>query len=308
MISHHKALATSALLLAACAAQSVQADPAFEFIRIGDQDSFGYLMPQTENLFNNYAGGDIDPDSDNILRGGDFLPTLGGSSSVATKSGDDFDNRTAETAGNYVTGIGFSDASSSGGSQYTDISLSTSYDASAGNFTPYDVYNSNTNSYGTGGVFPAPPSGSLTNQPGFVFDFFVEGDDIVAGTPIFFNLIFGDYDVNPADVELTYFDGSTDSYAVSLQGGQDGLVQELTLDAANPLDFYDVFRAEGTGWRGYVKVDFDAPKEPYTAFDFVELSVSPDIQVIVPTPTAAGAAFVGLAAMGVRRRRKSLSK
>jgi hypothetical protein len=83
------------------------------------------------------------------------LPSLNGGSVVATGSGDDFDNRDGET----ISGTGFTDQGTSG-EEFTDIGLSTSYDASSsGN----NVYNANTGSYGSGGPFPSGSSSTLTS-------------------------------------------------------------------------------------------------------------------------------------------------
>lgn len=40
------------------------------------------------------------------------------------------------------------------------------------------------------------------------------------------------------------------------------------------LDFDEIFTADGDGnWDGFVRVVFFAPNDPYTAFDYVELSL-----------------------------------
>ncbi|MBT7235290.1 MAG: hypothetical protein HN861_19755, partial [Rhodospirillaceae bacterium] len=52
--------------------------------------------------------------------------------------------------------------------------------------------------------------------------------------------------------------------------GLDGLIQARTA----LLRFDEVFtRDENGDWRGFAGVEFFAPAEPYTAFDFVELSL-----------------------------------
>jgi hypothetical protein len=117
---------------------------------------------------------------------------------------------------------------------------------------------------------------------------------------IFYNLVFGDYDVVPAEIEITMFDGS--SRIVSLQAispaEEDGLIQAATTS----LDFNDVFRDDGGVWNGSLRVDFVAPNEPYTAFDFVELSTT-----AIPEPSGGVLVSVGVVAWtvfgGWRRRR-----
>ncbi|MCO7223636.1 hypothetical protein [Pleionea sp. CnH1-48] len=254
----------------------------FEYVRIGDQDGFGF------NADANFAaltgdGGLIDRNNDGQLGPGDVLPSLNGGGVVATGSGDDFDNRLNES----VNGIGFSDNGTQG-VEFTDIALSTSYDNSSNN---NNVYDANTSTWGSGGTFPSGNSNSLPNQPGFVFDFFVSAGDIVAGTDIFFNMVFGDYDVFPAEIDLIYANNTADTLPVNLQnnGPDDGLIQAAFVQ----LSFADVFTwdAINNGWSGYLEVNFDAPNEPYTAFDFVELSVAP---ITVPEPGPLSVLLLGL--------------
>ena len=151
---------TASVMLLALSAQT-QATP-FGEIRIGDKDGFGY------NADSNFAtltgdGGLIDRNNNGTLDVGEVLASLNGDAVVATNSGDDFDNRLGET----INGSGFTDNGSTG-TAFTDIALSTSYDASK---AANNVYNANTSSFGAGGAFPAPSSTSLPNQPGFLFDF-----------------------------------------------------------------------------------------------------------------------------------------
>ena len=75
----------------------------------------------------NHVANGADADSDGLLEDGEFLINCNGNGSVATGSGDDFDNRSAgEKADTAVTDSVFSDVASSG-SKWTDISLSTSF-------------------------------------------------------------------------------------------------------------------------------------------------------------------------------------
>jgi len=264
-------------LTAGIAVTSAQAAP-FDFIRIGDQDGFGFSP--TAGLVAAH-GGPADTDGNGLLQQTEFLPSLNGNGSVATGSGDDFDNRSAgETADTAPTGgSGFTDAGSSG-SKWTDMSLSTSF---------------------SGPNFPDPGGPGTPNNPRFTFDFDVAGGDILAGSTIFFNLIFGDYDVSPASVLLTFADSSTRTIGLTLQGGgQDGLIQAAT----TTLTFAEVFTADGADWDGFVQVDFLASSEPYTAFDFVELSL--DEIPFAPMPAPGGLALLGLglAGIGLARRRR----
>jgi len=263
----------------------------FEQIRIGDVDGFGYGAGAgflgADGAAANRTGG--------LLSTGDLLPDLNRNRQLATGQGDDFDNRSGEG----ISGGGFTDKASTG-MQFTDISLSQGYDSSSGTNR---VYNANTDSFGSGGPFPSPPSGTLPNQPGFVFDFFVGSADITNGTPLFFNLLFGDYDVSPAQVNFTRADGSTFSQSLTLQPGtQDGLIQA----AFTNLAFPDVFTATAGGWNGFLKVDFSAPSEPYTAFDFAEIGTKEIPIAPVPEPSilfVAASGLAGLVGFAWRRRR-----
>ncbi|OUS32514.1 hypothetical protein A9Q99_00115 [Gammaproteobacteria bacterium 45_16_T64] len=282
-----------ATLIGAAISSQTYAIP-FEYIKIGDTDGFGYdADPGFAGLTGD--GGAADRNSDGHLGSGDVLPSLNGNMVVATGNGDDFDNRDSEgysCVGCINTG--------SDGVDYTDIALSTSYNASSAGGS---VYNANTGGYGSGGAFPAPPSSALTNQPGFLFDFTIADGDIVIGTDIFFNLVFGDYDVVPADIDISYATAASDTVGLVKQsnGPDDGLIQ----GAFVALDFYDVFtwNIGDSTWDGYVEVDFDAPNEPYTAFDYVELSTAP-FTIDVVEPNSLALMLFGLMGVGMARRKQ----
>jgi hypothetical protein len=112
---------------------------------------------------------------------------------------------------------------------------------------------------------PRPPNNAL-----FIFDFKVAGGSIGRGTDIFFNLVFGDYDIDPALVGVQFRNGRRRLLSLANQGPLDGLIQGRSA----VLAFDDVFTSDGEGnWEGLVSVIFLAPADPYTAFDYVELSV-----------------------------------
>jgi hypothetical protein len=265
----------------------------FTEIRIGDLDGFG--LGNGAGL-SKASGGPVNVGPGGILTNGDFLPDWSGNGSTATGSGDDFDYRSAaEIGGASLNGQGFADVASDG-SQFTDISLSTSYGSSASGGQVHIPGGT-----GSGGPFPKPPAATRPNQPGFVFDFTVAKADLAAGTPMFFNLVYADYDVTPARVDITTVGGQVIQRNINVQPPtQDGLIQAAFLNLA----FNDVFVDQGATWGGQLSVDFVAPNEPYTAFDYVELSTRP-VSTVIPEPLTALAVFGGLSALGgyVRRRR-----
>lgn len=289
------------LALTAAAGVDARAD-LFEYIRIGDIDGFGY---NNAPGFRKASGGPANIGGPGVLTNGDFLPDINRDGAVATGRGDEFDFRTAgELANTSTSGVGVASSAGTVGSKFTDISLARTYDdRSAANRI---LVGGNPNDglvFGPGGAFPMPPSDTLPNQPGFVFNFTVNKADYVdTAAPIFFNLIFGDYDVTPASLRITRANNSTQTINLLTQGNnQDGLIQAATAF----LTFADVFSDGGSTWNGYLKIDFLAPNEPYTAFDYVELSTR---QLVVPEPssvilTAVGA--VGLVGYARRRRRSA---
>ena len=275
-------------IAAACIAGPVMADP-FDFVRIGDKDGFGYtntagLVRATGAPHDTPA----DTNGNGLLEPTEFLPDLNKDGAVATGRGDDFDNRSAAEISNTAAlgGHGFTDAGSSG-SKWTDISLSTSFLTTFPGSTK----------------FPDPAGPGLPNEPVFQFNFHVNGGDITTGSSIFFNLVFGDYDVIPANVNLSFASAAARTIGLTVQpGAADGLVQAAT----TTLAFGEVFTGDGSGgWNGSVRVGFIAPNEPYTAFDFAELSLIPIPIGPVPEPATYALMLVGLAAVGwVGRRGK----
>ncbi|NET39537.1 MAG: hypothetical protein F6K19_47515 [Cyanothece sp. SIO1E1] len=95
----------------------------FTAIRIGDVDGFGYGRANGYQAAN---GDSANVDGKGLLGNGDLLPDLNQNGRLATNQGDDFDHRTISEIGNsHLTGNGFTDKGSSG-SEFTDLSLSTS--------------------------------------------------------------------------------------------------------------------------------------------------------------------------------------
>jgi len=185
----------------------------FEYVRIGDIDGFGYgdgstssgLVSTIGGFYEAANNGSVNADGSGVLYGGDWLPDLNGTGSLATGAKDDFDNRDAAEEGNTkYSALGATLGSGMDGSDFTDIALSTSYDNSS---TNGKVWDHNTGTYGTGGSFLHPPSG-VPNQPGFVFDFFVATGDIDSAADVYFNMVFGDYDVSPASIKVTSANGT----------------------------------------------------------------------------------------------------
>jgi hypothetical protein len=141
--------------------------------------------------------------------------------------------------------------------------------------------------------------------PGFDFNFFVADKDIKKDSPMYFNLLFGDYDVQDAKVGFTTANGKYFEKQLTKQNnnkGQDGLIQSAFVE----LSFDEVFSSTTGGFNGFLKTKLIAPKEPYMAFDFAELSstkISLDPKS-VPEPTAT----FGLLAFGAFSANSALKR
>ena len=240
-----------AALAATLFAAAAQGEP-FDYMRIGDDDGFGYT--DVARLVRAWRGPETFPadvDGDGRLGENEFLPDLNGDGGVAVFSRDNFDNRSAdELADREHSCVGcLSIGEGTRGSMWTDLSLSAS--APPANWPDADG--------------PQPP-----NNATFVFEFTVGRDDILEHSRIFFNLVFGDYDIDPALIGVQIRDGTVRTLSLANQGLLlDGLIQ----GRSTVLEFDEVFTANGDDdWAGLLTVVFFAPNDPYTAFDYVELS------------------------------------
>ena len=240
----------------------------FRFIRIGDADGFGFA--DTAPLGRPVQGvgpGPADSNANGMLEPGEFLPDLNGDGGVWYAGGDNFDNRSrAERAdtGHACQGC-LAVGGGTRGSNWTDLALSPTA-------APDD--------------WPDINGPNIPNSAAFVFDFTVHADNIAQGAQIFFNLVFGDYDIDPAVVFVRFANGKSRILQIANQQlrNVDGLIQART----TRLGFNEVFARDGEGnWRGRLTVVFDAPIDPFTAFDYVELSLFEGASVRGPEPGVA---------------------
>lgn len=241
-----------AILMAAPA--TTAADEPFQHIRIGDADGFGFIS--TNGLLRPDRTGNVqaaDSNRNGRLEPGEFVPDLNGDGAVWYAGDDNFDNRSmpelidreAKCLGCLAVG------KNTRGANWTDLSLSTT--APAINW-------------------PDDNGPQIPNNATFVFDFTVKKDRIAEGSQIFFNLVYADYDVNPATIRVEFANGKVQNLALenTASFGFDGLIEARTAF----FSFDDVFTLDADGnWKGFARVVFLAPFEPWTAFDFVEMSL-----------------------------------
>ena len=105
-------------------------------------------------------------------------------------------------------------------------------------------------------------------------------------------------------MDVTTIGGAVITRNISTQpGAQDGLIQAASLN----LNFTDVFASlDALTWEGKLRVDFLAPNEPYTAFDYVELSTREIPTGPIPEPLTLLAVFAaGTAVAGYARKRRA---
>ncbi len=243
----------TALLLGVMFAGSASAE-SFRFIRIGDKDGFGFTSTEgfVRGHYQIINAPPADTNGNGRLDPGEFLPDLNKDGRVAYFADDEFDNRLPTEIldrANFCRGC-FSINDGTKGSNWTDLALSTAAD---------------------GKNWPDENGPELPNNALFIFDFTVKAADIAFGSPIFFNMVFGDYDVDPAVIFVSFARAKQRRLEIWNHGFErDGLIQARSA----VLRFDEVFSMTETGdWHGLVIVQFAAPFEPYTAFDFVELSL-----------------------------------
>jgi hypothetical protein len=260
----------------------------FDYIRIGDADGFGWTAP---GGLTGAKGQAADSNGNGTLAQGEFLPDLDGNGRVGrgNRGGDNWDNRSTDEASNNTVaggtlfGNGFTDDGSAG-VDWTDVSLSDS---------------------APDGWFP-DGSANRPNSPTFRFDFNVATGDILAGLPVYLTLVFADYDVGRANLDLTFANSPARSdLPLTRQGaGQDGLIQATFIELA----FDEVFTSVAGGYDGFVEVRFDADAERYLAFDYAELATipiafDPVADNAVPAPATLAIMLLGLAGLSYREIR-----
>ncbi|NER36907.1 MAG: VWA domain-containing protein [Oscillatoria sp. SIO1A7] len=246
----------------------------FTAIRIGDQDGFGFGDGKGLTAA---SGGPVNLDGKGVLTVQDFLPDFNGDNKISNRDGGDpFDNRSdAEVANTLTTGEGFIDTGSKG-SDYTDLSLGKSFG--------YKSFPTHGHPFPDGD--PEVPNNAL-----FEFRFKVAKDKLPKGTPLFLNMMYGDFDVKTAQV--IHKDSNYDKMigqevqASPKDKEQDGIIMPVVV----PLEFSRVFsdgdaNGESGYWIGFLNAKFktsndksdpcpDNRCDPYLAFDFAEISTTP---------------------------------
>jgi len=194
-----------------------------------------------------------DTNRNGIIEPGEYLPDLDGDGHVHVGGHDEFDNRLDwEKVG-------------ANGAKWTDVSLENRYNGL--------------------GRYPA-------DNVEFIFDFIIPiQGQVDYGADHFINLVFGDYDVSPASLDI---DGTTINLTTQ-SGRQDGLVQlaYASIPWASMLD-------------GQVIIEMNAPSEPYVAIDYAYLhtAAQPAPLTTVAEPTTLLLAGLGLLGLGFVTRRK----
>ncbi|MGB2966634.1 MAG: PEP-CTERM sorting domain-containing protein [Phycisphaerae bacterium] len=280
----------------------------FDYIRLGDNDGFGFtlqangvIVGKAGTIFDGGGGAghaakifdvenlELDPNNNLTLDPGEYFGDLNDGGSVMTGGWDGFNHRTvAEADGDYVEGSGFtlttSGGKSTGGSEWTDISITNLYVIQ----TPGDDFNTHN------GGFPDPGGAALPNYAFLRFVFLVNKADISSSQPLYLNVVFGDYEVIPAKLDLVGAGGSFTKNIPLNPQTKDGLIQA----SYTSLAFNDVFTDfDANNWLGMLDVTFDAPYEPFYALDYVELGTTP-----IPEP--ATLAFLALGGVGLLARRR----
>ena len=201
--------------------------------------------------------GPADTNDNGRLEPEEFLPDLNADGGVWYRGDDNFDNRSDDERadrGHACQGC-LAVGTATGGSRWTDLALSPT---------------------ATAGDWPDLNGPAMPNSAAFVFDFAVARSDITPGATIFFNLVFGDYDIDPAVVLVRFVNAPPRVLRIANQQirGVDGLIQVRTAI----LTFNEVFTADDQdNWHARVIVVFDAPADPFTAFDYDELSLAAEV-------------------------------
>jgi hypothetical protein len=227
------------------------------FVRVGDRDGFG--LGDGAGLLN-FQGDPVNVDGTGILGPDDFLPDWNQDGLVQDFRGDDFEQRgPGEVAGTDVETNGFVSVASTG-AQFTDLSLSRSYDQT----------------FGTPNSFPDPPSASR-NDCLFVFDFTIPAAEVDPCSDVFFNIVFGDIGLVSGDLVLTFADMSTVTQTIEPinPNVEDGLVRAAFL----LLDFADVLQLDGASYSGFVEARLvtrpgTTDGDPYYAVDYAEIGTA----------------------------------
>ena len=251
------------VMLAAAVVATLPVGAQFESIRIGDTDGAGFgdgiSFGATCNGATCYRATNpacsslANLDGVGVLRNADFVPDLDCNGLLITLGGgDNFDNRSGAEAGDLPDAVRCTGCSNLGssGADWTDLSLSRTF------CQP---------------TFPCPafPDGdsAVPNEAEFQFDFFVTTANLNINQPVFFNIVFGDYDIVPASITLTPASAVSETLPLDVQPS-DGLFQAVS----HELIPSDVFTAVAGGWQGVLHVKIDGPNEPYLVVDYVEIS------------------------------------